>query len=76
VPVLGVSCVLNTDTVTISPKFQIVIPQKARERLGLASGEKLRVFVYDGRIELIPVRPVSSLRGSLKGMDTDVGRDL
>ena len=73
---LGVSCVLNTDTVTISPKFQIVIPQKARERLGLASGDILRVFVYDGRIELIPVRPASSLRGSLKEMDTDVGRDL
>lgn len=66
---------VNADTVTISPKYQIVIPQKTRDSLGLASGERLRVFVYDGRIELIPVRPVSSLRGSLKGMDTDVGRE-
>ena len=66
----------DADTVTISPKFQIVIPQKTRDGLGLASGDKLRVFVYDGRIELIPVRPVSTLRGLLKGMDTDAERDL
>ena len=65
----------DADTVTISSKYQIAIPKKTRDSLGLASGEKLRVFVYDGRIELIPVRPVSSLRGSLKGMDTDVGRE-
>ena len=66
----------DADTVTISSKYQIAIPKKACDSLGLASGGKLRVFVYDGRIELIPVRPISSLRGSLKGMDTDVGRDL
>ena len=66
----------DADTVTISPKYQIAIPKKARDGLGLASGDKLRVFVYDGRIELIPVRPVSTLRGSLKGMDTDAERDL
>ena len=62
-------------TVTLSPKFQVVIPREIRERLALAPGEKIQVFVYEGRIELVPVRKIAKLRGFLKGIDTDVPRE-
>ena len=60
---------------TISPKFQVVIPKEIREKLGLKPGQKLQTIVYDDRIELIPVRPIKKMRGFLKGIDTSVERD-
>jgi AbrB family looped-hinge helix DNA binding protein len=63
------------ETVTLSSKFQIVIPKKTREAAGLQSGEKLAVIASDGRIELIPVRPMKSFRGMAKGIDTALERD-
>jgi AbrB family looped-hinge helix DNA binding protein len=63
------------ETVTVSPKFQVVIPQKVREALGLKPGQKVQVIPYKGRIELIPVESVRRSRGFLKGMNTDVERD-
>ena len=62
-------------TVILSPKYQVVIPREVRDRLGLEPGEKIQVFVYAGRIELVPVRKLAKLRGFLKGIDTDVPRD-
>jgi AbrB family looped-hinge helix DNA binding protein len=62
-------------TITVSSKYQIVIPSKIREALGIRPGEKLHVIEYRGRIELVPVRSAKSARGSLKGMDTDVPRE-
>lgn len=63
------------DTVTLSPKFQVVIPQAVREGLKLRGGEKLRVLRYAGRVELIPVRPTQEMRGFLRGMDTTIERE-
>lgn len=63
------------NSVTVSPKFQIVIPQKVREMLGVKAGQKMTVLAYDNRIVLIPTRPIQEARGSLKGMDTNVERD-
>jgi AbrB family looped-hinge helix DNA binding protein len=62
-------------TVTISPKFQVVIPREIREKLGLSPGQKVEAIVYDDRIELIPVRPIREMRGFLKGIDTTVDRE-
>ncbi|MBS0614042.1 MAG: AbrB/MazE/SpoVT family DNA-binding domain-containing protein [Proteobacteria bacterium] len=62
-------------TITISPKFQIVIPAKIREALKLKPGEKLHAIEYRGRIELVPVRRMSATRGFLEGIDTTVPRD-
>ena len=61
--------------VTVSPKFQVVIPLAVREAMGLQPGVKLQVVHYENRIELIPVRSSKSLRGSLKGLNTDVPRE-
>jgi AbrB family looped-hinge helix DNA binding protein len=61
--------------VTVSPKFQVVIPQAVREAMGLQPGVKLQVVHYENRIELIPIRTSKSLRGSLKGLNTNVPRE-
>ncbi|MGH8184126.1 MAG: AbrB/MazE/SpoVT family DNA-binding domain-containing protein [Rhodanobacteraceae bacterium] len=63
------------ETVTISPKFQVVIPQRIREALGLKPGQKVRVMQYGGRVEYVPLLPVRKARGFLKGIDTDVPRE-
>ena len=63
------------DTVTLSPKFQVVIPLAIREALHLTPGEKLRVMRYSDRVEFIPVRPIQQMRGFLRGMDTTIGRE-
>ena len=62
-------------TVTISPKFQVVIPKAIREQLKLRSGQKVQAIVYDDRIELVPVRPARAMRGFIKGIDTTVLRE-
>ncbi|MBU1207767.1 MAG: AbrB/MazE/SpoVT family DNA-binding domain-containing protein [Proteobacteria bacterium] len=61
-------------TVTISPKFQVVIPKEIREKLSLSPGQKIQAIIYGDRIELIPLRPVKRMRGFLKGTDTKVDR--
>lgn len=63
------------ETVTISPKFQIVIPKAVRTRLKLKAGQQVQALVYEGRIELVPVRPVRELKGFLRGIDTAVPRE-
>ena len=66
---------IRMETVTISPKFQIVIPQRIRESMGLRSGEKAHVLAFRNRIEVFPIRDVRALRGYLKGIDTSVVRE-
>lgn len=63
------------NTVTLSPKFQVVIPQAIREALQLKAGEKLRVLRYGDRVEFIPVRSIQEMRGFLRGMDTTIERE-
>ena len=63
------------ETVTISPKFQVVIPKQIRERLRLRPGQKVQAIVYEDRIELVPVRPIRQMRGFLKGIETTVPRE-
>ena len=63
------------ETVTVSPKFQVVIPKEIRESLKLAPGQKVQALLYENRIELIPVRPIKKMRGFLKGIDTTIDRE-
>jgi len=62
-------------TVTISPKFQVVIPKEIREKLGLSPGQRVEAIAYENRIELIPLRPIRQMRGFLKGIDTSIKRE-
>ncbi|MGD8461683.1 MAG: AbrB/MazE/SpoVT family DNA-binding domain-containing protein [Desulfobacterales bacterium] len=63
------------ESVTISPKFQIVIPRKVRDSLNLKPGLKVQVLVYGNRIELIPLKKISEMRGFLKGINTEIERE-
>ena len=62
-------------TVTVSPKYQVVIPRAVREEFGIRPGEKVQIFVYEGRIELVQVRKLRQLRGFLRGLDARVERE-
>ncbi len=62
-------------TVTVSPKYQVVIPKNVREAMKLRPGQRLTVIEYDGRIELIPDRDISELKGFLKGINTEFVRE-
>jgi len=64
-----------TTLVTVSPKFQVVIPQAIREALGIRPGQKIQAIQYGDRIELIPVQSMRKARGMLRGIDTSVPRD-
>ncbi len=61
--------------VTVSPKYQVVLPKAARELLGIKVGQKMVVITYDNRIVLVPERPIQEARGSLPGLDTTVERE-
>ncbi len=61
--------------VTVSPKYQVVIPREVRESMGITAGQKMQVLTYRGRIELVPIKPMSESRGLLPGLDTDLERD-
>ena len=54
--------------VTISPKFQIVIPREIRQRLRLRPGQQITLLERDGIITAIPDLPLEKFRGILKGM--------
>ncbi len=62
-------------TVTVSPKFQVVIPKVVRERLGIQPGQKLQIVQFSDRIEFVPLRDVRDMRGFLKGIKTDIRRE-
>jgi len=62
-------------TVTVSPKYQVVIPRKVRESLQLRPGQKMQVIEYEGRVELIPEKDIAELRGFLKGINTEFTRE-
>ncbi len=63
------------DTATVSPKYQVVIPARVRRALGIRPGQKVQVIPYNGRIELIPLKPIQQARGFLKGINSVVERE-
>ena len=63
------------ETVTVSPKFQVVIPRSVRNALDIHPGEKIQVLQYKDRIEFVPLKDIKKMRGSLKGIDTSVVRE-
>ncbi len=62
-------------TVTVSPKYQIVIPKEVRQSMGIVSGQAIQVIMHDNRIELVPIKDMKSMRGIVKGMHTDLERE-
>jgi AbrB family looped-hinge helix DNA binding protein len=62
-------------TVTVSPKFQIVLPKELRESMHIKAGEKFMAWDIGGVIELVRVRPAKAYRGLSKGLSTEVPRE-
>lgn len=62
-------------SVILSPKYQVVIPRPVRRTLNLRPGQKMQVVEYEGRVELIPDRDITELRGFLKGINTKLERE-
>lgn len=63
------------NTVTVSPKFQVVIPREVRDALDIKAGQKVQILQYEDRIVLIPLVPIQQTRGFLRGMDTTIERE-
>lgn len=63
------------NTVTVSSKFQVVIPKEIRDDIGLKVGTTMEVITYGSRIELVPIQPMKNLKGKFKGIDTTVTRE-
>ena len=60
---------------TVSTKYQVVIPKKVRDILGIKPGQKVQVIPYNGRIEMIPIREIKESRGFLEGIDSTIERE-
>ena len=69
------NCSIDMATVTVSPKFQVVIPKDVRDGLTLSPGDKVEVIQLEGRIELVPVRSAESMRGFLKRLTNTFERE-
>ena len=63
------------DTVTLSSKYQIVIPRAIREKWQVKPGQKVRLIIYGKRLEIVPVRDIKEARGFLKGMSSEIERE-
>ena len=63
------------DTVTLSSKYQIVIPRAIREKWQVKPGQKVRLIIYGNRLEIVPVRDIKAARGFLKGMSSEIERE-
>jgi len=63
------------NTVTLSNEYQLIIPEKIRESIGLKAGTSMEIIIYNNRIELIPIRPIKNLKGIFPGIDTNITRD-
>ena len=62
-------------TVTVSPKYQVVIPKSIREKLEITPGQKIQAILFNDRIEMITIQPIKKMRGYLKGIDTNIERE-
>ena len=59
------------EAVTISSKYQVVIPREVRKQFNLKPGQKLMFIPYNGTLRVVVVPPIKTARGMLKGMNTD-----
>lgn len=63
------------NTVTVSSKFQVVIPKEIRDGIGLKAGTTMEIITYGSRIELVPIQPMRALKGFLEGINTEILRE-
>jgi AbrB family looped-hinge helix DNA binding protein len=59
----------------VSSKYQVVIPKDIRAAVNIRVGQEFQVIAKGGQITLVPDKPISSMRGFLRGMKTDGFRE-
>lgn len=65
----------SSNTVTLSSKYQVVVPVSVREHLNLKAGAKLTWIEFDGAAHLVPLKPVSAYRGIASALtNSDIPR--
>jgi AbrB family looped-hinge helix DNA binding protein len=57
--------------VTISSKYQVVIPREIREQFDLKPGQKIMFIPYNNTLRVVIVEPIEEARGSLKGISSE-----
>ena len=65
----------SVPALTVSPKYQVVIPKEIRESMNIKPGQKVDMLVYDGMIVLVPLVPIEELRGIAKGIEDEFVRE-
>jgi len=65
----------DMQTVKISPKYQVVIPKDVRNAMNLKPGQQIQILQYQDRIEMIPQKDISDMRGFLNGINTEINRE-
>ena len=63
------------NTVTISSKYQVVIPRHIREQFNLKPGQKLMFIPYKNTLRVVIVPPIEEAEGIFEGLDTDPQRE-
>jgi AbrB family looped-hinge helix DNA binding protein len=63
------------EPVTISSKYQVVIPREIREQFDLKPGQKIVFFPHKKTLRVIIIPPIEEAEGFLKGIDTNIERE-
>jgi AbrB family looped-hinge helix DNA binding protein len=64
------------EAVTISSKYQVVIPREIRKQFNLKPGQKIMFIPYNGTLRVVLIPPIKKARGMLRGMNTDNVREV
>jgi len=64
------------EAVTISSKYQVVIPREIRKQFNLKPGQKIMFIPYNGTLRVVLIPPITKARGMLRGMNTDNLREV
>jgi len=67
--------VVSMETVKVSKKYQVVIPERLRDDAKIRPGDKMLVITKHGILQYIPVRPIEKTKGMVKGLDAKGIRD-
>ena len=63
------------ETVKVSRKYQVVIPEKLRQQANIKPGDKMVAIAKHGILQYVPVRSLKETKGMVKGLDSADLRD-
>jgi AbrB family looped-hinge helix DNA binding protein len=63
------------ESVTVSSKYQVMIPEKVRKAAGIKPGDRMAVIVKHNIIHYIPIKPLEATKGMVPGLESSDLRD-